>query len=351
MSEHHAELETSEGAGGLRIAFAMEDEYPWDRVKAEQLPDVDFEVWGDCLSWTEEELCHRLRGVTAVVTGRKSPLLPQGLIEDAGKLKAVFHCHGGIRGIAGKEHLLAGITVTNWGKDSGGSLAEAALALMLGCLKQLRSLHAWVETGKQVDGRIYQNFPCTLYGANIGLYGFGPIGSKMWPLLEPFSPKLAIYDPYAESIPPGAKRCATLEELFDHSDIVSIHCGLNDVTRDSVTADLLDRLPQGGILVNTARGKIVDEDALAERVHAGRLLAGLDVVREEGAAWGSGPMTGTPHAILGGHQTGKGKGPEPDTAEQRSKRLAGHVVKNIRALMNAEPLINEVTADEYDLKT
>jgi phosphoglycerate dehydrogenase-like enzyme len=172
----------------------------------------------------------------------------------------------------------------------------------------------------------------------------------MWPLLEPFSPKLAIYDPFAENLPPGAIRCDSLVALFDHSDIVSIHCGLNDATRNSVTADLLDRLPRGGVLVNTARGAIVDEDALAERVHAGRLLAGVDVVREEGTAWGSGPLTGTPHALLGGHQTAKGKGPVP-TGKTPGKRLPDHVVENLHALKTGDAFINAVTAEEYDLKT
>jgi phosphoglycerate dehydrogenase-like enzyme len=327
----------------------MEDDYAWDLVRETQLPDLDFEVWDDCLSWSEAELTERLRGMDAVVTGRQSPHLPGALIQDPGRLRAVFHSHGGIRGLASKEHLLAGITVTNWGKEGGGNVAEGALALMLGCVKQLRNAQAWVESGKQVDPRIDMAYFHSLFGQKIGLYGFGPIGSKMAELLEPFSPDLAIYDPYAENVPSWIRQCDTLEELFDHSNVVSIHCGLNKYTENSVTADLLDRLPQGGVLVNTARGKIVDEAALAERVHAGRLLAGLDVVRDEGAGWATGPMIGTTNAILTGHRISGGKRPPPSKA--RPKRLSGHVVKNIQNLLAGEPLINVVSADEYDLKT
>lgn len=332
-----------------KIALAMADEYPWEEILSGQLSGLDVELWPDCLDWEEAELARRLRGVDAMVTGRQSPRLPDSLIGDPGKLKAVFHCHGGVRGIAAKAHIETGITVTNWGKDMGGNVAEAALTLMLASLKQLRSLHAWAESGKQVDGRIYQNFSGSLFHAKIGIYGFGPIGSKFADLLVPFSPRLAIYDPYASELPPGAKRCESLEDLFDHSDLVSIHCGLNDMTRNSVTGDLLDRLPQGGVLVNTARGAIVDEQALAERVHAGRLLAGVDVVCNEGAGWGEGPLVGTMHAILGGHKTGGGMGPEPGF--QRAKRLPGFVVHNLRALRDGTPLIHVITAGEYDLKT
>jgi len=326
----------------------MADDYPWDLIRERQLPDVDFEVWPDWQTWDEGELLRRLRGVAAIVTGRKSPRLPDGLIDDPGLLRAVIHCHGGIRQLASEEHLRAGITVTNWGKNSGGSLALGALALLLGCLRQLPSLHARAMADKKTDGRVYQNYPGTLSGAKIGLYGFGPVGRSMEALLRPFSPDLAIYDPYAEDVPDGITVCGTLEELFDHSDMVSIHCGLNDWTRDSVTGDLLDRLPQGGILVNTARGGIVDEDALGERVHAGRLLAGIDVIRDE-KHWSASPLAGTPHAILTGHKVSGGMGCEPHLRGPRM--LPGFVVNNIRAVLNGSPLENVVAADEYALKT
>ena len=137
------------------IACAMADDYPWDLIRERQLPDVEFEVWPECLDWDEGELLRRLRGVAAIVTGRKSPHLPDGLIDDRGLLRAVIHCHGGIRQLAREEHLRAGITVTNWGKGGGGGFG--AFALMLNCLLQLPSLHAYAMTDKQIDGRIHQN--------------------------------------------------------------------------------------------------------------------------------------------------------------------------------------------------
>ncbi|MCC5843536.1 MAG: hypothetical protein JJU05_04720 [Verrucomicrobia bacterium] len=332
-----------------KFALAMADDYPWEDILVNQLAGLDVEIWPDCLDWDEAELTRRLRGVDAVVTGRKSPRIPDALIQEPGCLRAVLHCHGGVRQLVRKEHLLSGITVTNWGTQIGGGVAEGALALMLACLKQLRSLHDWAESGKEEDPRIYQNYRCTLFGAKIGIYGYGPIGRRMAMLLEPFSPQLAVYDPYAVELPAGVKRCETLEELFNHSDMVTLHCGLNDVTRNSVTADLLDRLPQGGILVNTARGAVVDEEALAERVHAGRLLAGVDVVCEEGSAWGKTPLAGTRNAILGAHAISKGKGVEPGLS--RPRQLAKFVVENLRALAEDAPLKNVITPEMYDLKT
>jgi D-3-phosphoglycerate dehydrogenase len=274
-------------------------------------------------------------------------MLPDGLTDDPGEFRTLIHCHGGVRGRISEAHIRAGMTVTNWG-DCQGGVAEGAIALLFGCLKQLRSLHAWAMTDKTEDGRIHQNYSGSIRGAKIGLYGFGPIGHHMGRMLQSFEPDLAIYDPYAQDIPEGVTVCETLEELFDRSDIISIHCGLNDVTRDSVTADLLDRLPQGGILVNTARGAIVDEEALAERVHAGRLLAGLDVIRDE-PHWSASPCAGSPHVIFGAHRSSSGKGPEPHLKGPRL--LPDFVVENIYAVINNTPLVNIVSLEEYALKT
>jgi len=339
--------QSSEPTSQPRIAFAMADDYPWDLIRQQQLPEIDFEVWSDCLDWDENELLQRIRGVCAVVTGRQSPQLPDGLIDDPGAFRVLIHCHGGVRHRISEAHLRAGMTVTNWGANVAG-VAEAAMALLLACLKQLTSLHAFALSDKQVDGRIHQNYAYNLRGAKVGLYGFGPIGRHMERMLCGFEPDLAIHDPYAEHIPQGVTVCDSLEALFDRSDIVSIHCGLNDQTRDSVTADLLDRLPQGGILINTARGAIVDEAALASRVHAGRLLAGVDVIRDE-QHWSQSPLAGTPHAILGAHRASSGKGFEP--ALRGPKLLPDFVVANIHAVINNTPLVNVISAEQYAIKS
>ncbi len=114
-----------------KIAIAMADDYPWDQIRDEQLDGIDVEIWPECLDWDEATLAQRLRGVTAVVTGRQSPKIPDALISDPGAFRFVIHCHGGVRGLVSKKHLTSGITVTNWGKGMGGGVAEAALALLL----------------------------------------------------------------------------------------------------------------------------------------------------------------------------------------------------------------------------
>jgi phosphoglycerate dehydrogenase-like enzyme len=161
---------------------------------------------------------------------------------------------------------------------------------------------------------------------------------------------VAVYDPYAKELPADIRRCATLRELFATCQIISIHCGLNDQTQDSVTRELLELLPQGGIVINTARGAIVDEAALAELVAAGRLLVGTDVIREEGhGKWPQSPLAPHPGSILTSHHIGGGKGYPP--GHEPTPTLPDFVVHNLAAYRQGKPLLYVITAAEYDLKT
>ncbi|NQU10752.1 hypothetical protein HQ590_08180 [bacterium] len=287
----------------------------------------------------------RFRSVEVVLTGRTSPALPLALAGDFGRLRCVLHLFGTIRGLVDKRLIERGLTVSNWGDDVA-RVAEGALALLVCQLNQLTALNAHVQGG--ADARVYQSYPPTLDGRDVGLYGYGPIGRHLARMLEPFGARIAVYDPYAGDLPAGIRRCATLRELFATCQVISIHCGLNDQTRDSVTRDLLELLPQGGILVNTARGRIVDEQALADLIVAGRLLAGVDVIRDE-PRWTESPLAGLAGAVLTGHRVCVGKGYPP--GQEPEPRLPEFAVRNLEAYAAGRPLINVVTAAEYDLKT
>lgn len=301
----------------------------------------DFADWERCDPAT---LAARCRSVEIVLTGRRSPRLPDELVADRGRLRWLCHLHGTVKHLVSKRHIEAGLLVTNWG-DSVGRVAEGAVAILFACLKQVVALDAFVKGG--ADRRVWQAYPCTLEGRDVGIYGIGPIGWHVARMLAPFGARIAAYDPYAADLPEGVRRCASLRELFASCQAVSVHCGLNDGTRLSVTRELLELLPQGGILVNTARGEIVDEDALAALVGAGRLIAGVDTVRGEHVALS--PLKPFPNALLTGHVIGSGKGYEPGT--EPPPKLPDFVRENLAAWRAGRPLRHVVGADEYDLKT
>jgi phosphoglycerate dehydrogenase-like enzyme len=308
----------------------------------------DFAVsdFGDWASYDAETLLEKCRSVEVMLTGRSSPMLPQGLSGDLGYLRYLAHCFGTIKHLCPKSLVDAGLIVTNWGTQAAPRVAEGAMALLLCQLKQVVTLNAMSKGGP--DERTWQTFTATLRDCEVGVYGFGPIGREMVRLLTAFGARVAIYDPYAQDVPVDIQRCATLRELFATCRVITIHCGLNEGTRDSVTGELLDLLPQGGIIINTARGAIVDEAALAARVAAGRLLAGVDVLCDE-RDWTASPLAPLPGAVLSHHEIEWGKGYPP--GREPPPELPGHVLENLRRYRAGQPLQHVVTAAEYDLKT
>jgi phosphoglycerate dehydrogenase-like enzyme len=312
------------------------------------LLERDFAVhdFSDWLSYDAAQLLQACRSVQILLTGRSSPALPLALTEDFGRLEYLLHAFGTIKHLCPKALIAAGLTVTNWGAEAAPRVAEGAMTMLLCMLKQVVTLNAQTKGG--VDTRIPQAFPCTLVGCDVGLYGFGPIGQAMASLLTPFGARIAIYDPYASDVPADIRRCATLRELFASCAIVSIHCGLNAETENSVTGELLDLLPQGGILINTARGTIIDEEALAARIAAGRLLAACDVIRDE-SRWADGPLAPLSGAVLTHHSIEWGKG--YPSGEEPLPTLPTHLLDNLQRYRAGLPLHNVISAEAYDLKT
>jgi glyoxylate reductase len=117
-------------------------------------------------------------------------------------------------------------------------------------------------------------------GKTLGIVGFGRIGQAVARRASGFGMRI-LYSGPREVAQPGATR-VELDALLAVSDFVSIHCPLTDATRDLLSRERIARMKPGAILVNTSRGPVVDEDAVAEALEEGRLFAaGLDVFRSE----------------------------------------------------------------------
>ena len=330
----------------IPLAIMATDDYLCAPENLAQIPNgYEVQVCADWRDWPTPQLLERCRQVEIIVTGRHSPRLPEDLIADRGRLRWLSHLHGTIRHLVTKAHLEAGLIVTNWG-DTIRPISEGGVVLLLCMIKQVVELNHLCTTGS--DRRIWQDYHATVQGMDVGLYGFGPIGRQCGSMLAPLGARLAVYDPYAESLPDGVRRCRSLDELFGSCQAVIVACGLNDQTRGSVGRDLLEKLPQGGILVNIARGAIVVERDLAAMVGAGRILAACDVIEDE-SNWPGSPLAGLPGAVLTRHTIGRGKGFGPDSRPLRP--LPDFLLENLHAWLDGRGLKYEVTADIYDLKT
>ncbi|HEY1296427.1 MAG TPA: 2-hydroxyacid dehydrogenase [Chloroflexota bacterium] len=170
--------------------------------------------------------------------------------------------------------------------DNGGAnaiaVAEHAIMLMLSALKHVHALDGSVRQGhwRGGVGRVYE-----LYGSTVGIVGMGRIGREVAKRLSGWDANLIYYDPVRLSDDVERQfnvRYVELDQLLRTADAVTVHVPLNARTRNLVDAESLSLMKPSAVLVNTARGGLVDEDALASALRDGQLLgAGLDVFSQE----------------------------------------------------------------------
>lgn len=255
---------------------------PADRVwieafRAELAQIGELTILANGAAMEEEALAARMRDCDVLLTAWGSAPIPVSVAEDPGDLGYVCNVTGTLVQWVPLEIIDAGIPVTNWGNAPAGRVAEGAFTLTLAALKGLRQRGDLIKAGgwHPPEEGFYSGI---MDGLNVGVYGYGYIGQRYVEMLRPFHPVVRIFDPYVAEIPAWCERVESLDVLFAESELVAIHAGLTDETRGTVTAGLLAKLPDQGVLINTARGGIVDQDALFVELRNGRLRAGLDVL-------------------------------------------------------------------------
>ena len=167
-----------------------------------------------------------------------------------------------------------GIAVVGTPDATTNAVAELTLGLMIAALRGIATADRGIRSGMwtQVQGGLIK-------GRVVGIVGFGRIGRRVAELAEAFGARVVYFDPFATG--DDSRRCRTLDGLLDASDIVTLHSPLNDDTRGLIGKAQLQRLREGGLVVNVARGGLVDESALVESVKSGRLSAAIDCFADE----------------------------------------------------------------------
>lgn len=174
-------------------------------------------------------------------------------------------------------------TEANW-----GGVAEGTIAFMLTLLKRIRERDRHVKSGGWREPPFYGTYLGArgdgYAGITVGIVGLGRVGSRVAELLRPWRVRVLACDPYVEAVKferHGAAR-VDLPTLLRAADVVTLHCNLTTATRNLLDRAALGALKPGAILINTARGALVDLQALCDCLAAGRLAAAaLDVLPEE----------------------------------------------------------------------
>jgi phosphoglycerate dehydrogenase-like enzyme len=248
----------------------------------------------------QAQVADHVRANDVYLAGWGSIPLPKELAAQPGRLRYVCGITGTMRDTVPVELVDAGIPLTNWGDTPAGPVAEAAVALLLAAIKDL---HHHVRTIKDGGWRISDaGHGGSLNGLNVGVYGCGAIGRRFVEMIRALGPVIRVFDPYVEELPAGVQRVETLDELFVKSQAIVVHAGLTPETKLSVTAELLAKLPDYAVVVNTARGGIIDQPALFRELERGRLRAALDVLDNGDSLPADHPARQWDNLILTSHQ-------------------------------------------------
>ena len=229
----------------------------------------------------DEEVLELMRGADVLVTNWATRRIPDGLAQDAGRLRYILNIGGTCNAVVPIELIRSGIPVTNWGDTPARAVAEGAMALLLAVMKDLRGRTEGVLAGKAWGAGRLGLASGTLNGLKLGIYGCGVIGQRFIKQVSAFESELSVYDPYAKELPDGCRKVDSLDALFAENEAVVVWAGLSDETRGSVNAERLAMLPDGAIIINAARGEIIDQEALFAELRSGRLRAGLDVLVDD----------------------------------------------------------------------
>lgn len=161
------------------------------------------------------------------------------------------------------------------------SVAEMTLGLMFAAARRIAWMDAELRAGRW--SRVQNGLE--LSGHTLGLLGFGQVGQRVARVALALGMRVVAFDPACAAGPgavPGVRMLGSLDELLPLSDVLSLHVPLTARTRHLLDADCIARLPRGALLVNTARGEVVDEAALIDALRSGHLAAaGLDTMAEE----------------------------------------------------------------------
>ncbi len=232
---------------------------------------------------TEDEvvaLCRRHNPVAIIVRYSK---VGAAAMDAAPSLKVISKHGSGTDTIDKAAAKVRGIEVVAAVGANAAAVAEQALALLLACAKSVPQLNERMHAGHW-DKATHKSVE--LGGRTIGLVGLGAIGLRFAKMADALGMRVLGFDPFAKNLPDFVQ-AADLETIWRESDAISLHCPLTDDNRDLLDADTLARCKKGVIVVNTARGGLIDEAALLAAVHSGQVrMAGLDSFAVEPMAAG-----------------------------------------------------------------
>ncbi|MFG3531095.1 hydroxyacid dehydrogenase [Streptomyces sp. NPDC047917] len=281
-----------------------------------------------------------LRGVEVLLTGWGTTPLDARRLDLLPGLRAVVHSAGTVRPVVDDEVWARGVAVTSSTAANAVPVAEYTVAMIV--LAAKRTFTA-AESLRRDDGPVdlEKDWPeVGLHGITVGLIGASRVGRAVIERLRDYDVRIVVADPYlddGEAAELGVRR-VELAELFAGSDIVSLHAPLLPATRGLIDRTLIERLRPGATFINTARGAIVDQEALADRLERGDIAAVLDVTEPEHLPAGARLRT-TPNTFITPHIAG--------SMGNELRRLAANAIRETLAFTATGTLLDPIRPEEF----
>ena len=279
-------------------------------------------------SGSEEQMIDLLHGVSFAIA-HQAPLTRR-IIEHAPELKLFLVCRGGPVNVnvpAATEH---GITIGYTPARNAAATAEHTIAMMLSAMRGIPAADAGIRRGEWKGDYTYQTAAFELESATVGLIGYGAIGRIVARILRGFGSRVVIYDPYATVDHSEGVEQMSLDDLLACANVVSLHARETKDSRGILGREQIARLQRGAVVVNCARGSLMDYDAVAEALISGHLFAAAADVFPVEPIPADSPLLSLHNFVLTPHLAGG--------TRQAAEKAATIAAEELTLYLKGEPL-------------
>lgn len=279
-------------------------------------------------SGSEEQMIEALRGVSICVA-HHAPLT-QKVLEHTPDLRLFVVCRGGPVNVNVKAATQHGVTVAYTPARNAAATAEHTIAMMLSALRGIPAADAAIRQGLWKGDYTWESVGFELETATVGLIGYGAIGKIVGRILHSFGATVLVYDPFAKLEEGSSVQQVELPELLRRSNIVSLHARETKESRGILGAREIAQLPKGAVVVNCARGSLLDYDALAEALQSGHLYAAAADVFPKEPLPADSPLLKLQNFVMTPHTAGG--------TRQAAEKAAAIAAEEVRRFLAGEPL-------------
>ncbi len=287
---------------------------------------------------SESELIQKISDCDVYIALWGSPALTEKVLDNAPKLRLMTVLGSTVAPFVSDAMWERGIRVISGFDYYSESTAEGAIAYMLSALRRipfyserLKREGVWSTPEDYTDG---------LIGKTVGILGYGGVGKHLARMLSAWRVTLKVCDvrdiPTEEKLRYGIEQCS-IDQLFSTCDVISVNLPYTQNTHHIINEDLISKTKRGALIVNTARGAVIDEAALIKRLQTGDIRAALDVFEKEPIDQND-PLLSLDNALLTPHQAGV-------TTNLRATLTRELLLESADFIDRGVPLKNEITRE------